>query len=121
MKAYVLGNPLVKGDSLPVLMIAEFRKAFPEIEFSETDPTEELTPEEGSVIIDTVAGITECTWFDGLDSFAQTAHVSVHDYDLYLHLRLLEKLGRLPAIRIFGIPANPHQSRRDITASFGKR
>lgn len=119
MKAYVLGNPGADNDSLPVRLISDFRKAFPDIEFIETDPTENFEPEEGSVIIDTVEGLTECRWFDYLDAFQQSAHVSVHDYDLYLHLKLLQKLGKLPAVRIFGIPAKENGKLEKITDAFG--
>jgi hypothetical protein len=121
MKAYVLGNRTVEADNRPVSLLPRFRAAFPGMVFEETDPTEEFTPEKGSVIIDTVQGIRECTWFDSLDSFEESAHVSVHDYDLYLHLMLLQKIGRLPRIRIFGIPQQSEESSQQIMEKFGRQ
>lgn len=70
----------------------------------EKDPTEPFEPEPGSVIIDTVAGLDRPRLFTSLDDFMQSARVSVHDYDLYLHLSLLQKIGKLSDIRIIGVP-----------------
>ena len=57
-KILIFGNPLLKEDSLPLRLIDDLRKAYPEIEFREFDPNENLEKEgRNLVIIDTVEGI----------------------------------------------------------------
>jgi hypothetical protein len=103
-KIYVLGNSLVKEDSLPLKLLPKFRREFPGVTFEEADPNENFVPEEGSIIIDTVQGIKEVRWFDSLDDFAGTKSVSPHDYDLGFHLNFLNKLSKIRNIQILGVP-----------------
>lgn len=104
MKIYVVGNPLVIADSIPLKLLPMLRKEYPRVQFEEADPNENFIPEEGSVIIDTVEGITKAQWFDDLDMFQTTKSVSPHDYDLGFHLLLLRKLHKIKTIRILGVP-----------------
>ena len=104
MKVYIVGNPLVKVDSLPFKLLPKLRKEFPEVRFEEADPTENFIPENDSIIIDTVVGIDHVRLFTDLDEFAQFHSVSAHDYDLSLHLQLLKKLGKITSVSILGIP-----------------
>ncbi len=104
MKVYLVGNMLVKEDSLPIRLLPKLRMAFPHIVFEEVDPNENFIPEEGSVIMDTVYGITKPRWFTSIDDFEQTKSVSPHDYDLAFHLKLLVKLKKISHVRILGIP-----------------
>jgi hypothetical protein len=113
MNVYIIGNPLVIGDSLPILIKPKLRTTFEQFDFVEIDPTENFIPEDGSIIIDSVVGIDSVTWFDSLAAFAQTKSVSAHDYDLGFHLRFLQKLGKLPSIRIIGIPYELAQSQAE--------
>lgn len=104
MKIYCVGNKLVKKDQVPILYVLRLCREFPDIMCVEADPNENFIPEDGSVIIDTVKGIDEVTWFDSLDAFEQTRSVSPHDYDLGFHLRLLQKLNKISRVCILGIP-----------------
>lgn len=104
MKVYVVGNSLVKEDSLPLKLLPKLRKEFPNVVFEEADPNENFVPADGSVIIDTVQGIDDVRWFDTLDEFIITNSVSPHDYDLGFHLRLMLKLGKIRKVKILGIP-----------------
>jgi hypothetical protein len=104
MKIYLVGNRSVDSDSTPVKLKRDLIRFFPGVEFVETDPAENFIPAEDSVIIDTVAGLDEVKLFDNLSDFVSGHDVSVHDYDLYLHLRLLIKLGKLVNLRIIGLP-----------------
>lgn len=104
MKVYGLGNPLVAKDSLPLRLLPQLRKLLPNIEFIETDPTENFIPENNSIIVDTVVGIKKITVFNSIDEFETFHSVTAHDYDLSLHLQLLKKLGKLNKIKIIGIP-----------------
>ena len=105
MKIYVSGNKLVKKDSLPLKIMPKLRKHFPEIEFKELDPTENL-PSENLIVIDTVLGINKVKIFSDIDSFKSAINYSVHDYDFLFELKLNKKLGKLKNIKILGIPAN---------------
>ncbi len=78
-----------------------FLKGF---DVTDIDPTENFLPKEGSVIIDTVVGLNEVTLFKSLNDFVDSPAVSVHDYDLLLHLKLLKKLGKIQDVVILGIP-----------------
>ncbi len=106
MKVYVVGNPLVEADSLPLRLLPKLKKAFPQIVFEEADPNENFIPEEGSIIIDTVEGIKDVRWFNSIDDFVTTKSVSPHDYDLGFHLRMLLKLHKISKVKILGVAAD---------------
>ena len=91
-KIYMFGNPLVKEDSLPLKILPDLKKSFPEIEFEVVDPNENFPPanERDLTILDTVQGIKEPKLF-GLNDLIkiQKSPNSPHDYDLGMHLLLL--------------------------------
>ena len=107
MKIYVFGNPLVKNDSIPLMMIPELEKSFPDIQFIITDPNENFPPENEKdlIILDTVKGITEARLFDlsDLKEISQSP-ISPHDYDLLFHLLLLKKRKIIDRVKIIGVP-----------------
>lgn len=113
MNVYIIGNILVKEDSLPIRYLPGLRKIFPDIAFEEVDPTENFIPEEGSVIIDTVQGITNVTLFHSLDVFEKTTRISPHEYDLLLHLQLLKKLHKISRVTIIGVPQSESNGTED--------
>ncbi len=104
MNVYVVGNSIVKNDRLPIALIPRLRRAFPCMNVTAVDPNEQFIPEEDSVIIDTVHGITDVQVFDSLDAFEQVRSVTPHDYDLGFHLRLLQKLRKISRVTIVGVP-----------------
>jgi hypothetical protein len=106
MTIYCLGNSWIKSDSLPLLLLPDLVILFPKINFQEVDPSESFIPENGSIIIDTVLGISDVTIFNNINSFISHNPVSVHDYDLLLHLILLIKLKKIINVQIIGIPNN---------------
>jgi len=65
------------------------------------------------VIIDAVQGITKVRVFNDLRQFI-SAHkkLTMHDFDLYDELMLLQKLKKLPKVAIIGIPWG--ESEKDI-------
>lgn len=103
MKFFCFGNPLVKQDSLPILLISELNKAFPEIEFIEAESPEDLEGESEINIIDTAEGIDRVREIN-LDDLKDHKCCSLHDFDLSMSLKLMQKLGRLKKIMIIGIP-----------------
>ncbi len=104
MKIYVFGNPEIENDSLPLKILPELQKNFPNIRFEIKDPNEEWELPEELAIIDTVLGIDDIKVFEDLKRFSKSPNVSLHDFDAYSNLRYLEKLGRLKKIKIIGVP-----------------
>lgn len=117
MRFFVFGNKDFQFDSLPLRILPELKRIFPEVQFEIKDPNEEFEIPEGSAVIDTVSGIKKVKVFNNLSSFSGHPHVSLHDFDLYSHLRLLEKLGKLKKIKIIGIP--PTMSEKEALGGVG--
>ncbi|MGA3020947.1 MAG: hypothetical protein ABSD68_03295 [Candidatus Micrarchaeales archaeon] len=104
-KILVFGNPLLKIDSLPIRIISDLRKKFPEITFKEFDPNENLEKEGRELnIIDTVEGINKATLITDIDSIKTSRLYSMHDFDLGYSLKLLKKLSYIDSVKIFGVP-----------------
>lgn len=105
---YVLGNPLIALDSLPIKLLPKLQKLCPQFNFEILDPTEEIQVEddEDLILVDSVLGLDKVTIFHTLDFFAYSPRVSVHDYDLPVNLKLMQKLGKIKRFTIIGIPAN---------------
>jgi Ni,Fe-hydrogenase maturation factor len=105
MKVFVFGNPLVEKDSLPLKLLPKLRKQFPEIDFVVADPTESLLVDDDEFwILDVAKNIDEVVIFDDILKLDLPKRMSVHDYDLALDLRLLEKLGKLKKVKIIAVP-----------------
>lgn len=102
---FVLGNPDLEGDSLPLRIMPELKKKFPDIDFKIYDPNEEIVILENLVVIDTVVGIDEAVVFEGLEGFSKTPRVTMHDFDALSSLKMLKKLGKIKEIKIIGLPA----------------
>lgn len=103
MKIFVVGNSLLEEDNLPVKLLPKLRTHFPEIEFIEWDPTENIPQENPLILLDTVQGIEGVHMFEDLDEFKKHKLVSPHDYDLLFELKLQKKLGKLEKIVIIGL------------------
>ncbi|MFH1978335.1 MAG: hypothetical protein ABIJ92_03350 [Candidatus Aenigmatarchaeota archaeon] len=104
-KIFVLGNPLVEQDSLPLKLIKPLSKKFPDIEFEEIDPTENLEViGRNPVIIDTILGIKEVRVLTDIDKIELSPNYSMHDYDLGFNLKLLRKMDMLESVFIIGVP-----------------
>lgn len=105
---YVCGNALEPRDRLPLLLMPYLKKRFPNISFIHFDPTEELSLKKTKdiTLIDSIVGVDTVQIFHSLSNFQQSPQNSVHDFDLFLSLRLLIKLGKLQKITIIGVPAN---------------
>lgn len=106
----VFGNPILESDSLPLRIMPELQKTFPKIEFRVLDPNEDWEIPENLIIIDTVVGINAITTFDSLDQFSAAPTLSLHDFDAYANLRLLQKLGKLKKVVIIGVPQNANEN-----------
>ncbi len=102
---YVFGNPLLKEDSLPLKLLPELRKAFPDLDFVEFDPSDNIH-ELGKelIIIDTVSGIKNVRIIENIGSIETDKIHSLHDFDLGQNLRLMKRLGMIEKVRIIGVP-----------------
>ncbi|MDO8504355.1 MAG: hypothetical protein Q7S36_00680 [Candidatus Liptonbacteria bacterium] len=101
---YVFGNPDLAEDSLPLKIMPELQKQLPSFRFEAKDPNEEWDVPEELIVIDTVVVIKEITIFEGLSHFASAPRLSLHDFDAFANLLILQKLGKLKKIKIIGIP-----------------
>ncbi len=104
---HIFGNPLLPFDNLPIKLAPKLKKRFPEINFIIQDPNENIKPRNREmIIIDTVAGIKEAMVFSDFAQIQLDKIYSAHDLDLGLNLKLLQKIGELEKITIFGVPPN---------------
>ncbi len=102
---YIFGNPILEFDNLPIQLKPELEKIFPEYNFIITDPNENLKPDNKKlVIIDTIVGINEAIVLDNIDKIQDSPRYSMHDFDLGFNLKLLQKIGELEKVIIFGLP-----------------
>jgi len=107
MKILVFGNPLLKQDSLPIKLIPKLKQLYPNIEFKEIDPTEDLEKQgKHLIILDTVKGIDKVTTINSIEQLKANKIYSMHDFDLTLNLKLLKKLNIIDSVKIIGIPMN---------------
>ncbi len=107
-KIYVFGNPLLDFDNLPMQLIPNLSKKFPNIEFTHIDPNENLKPTNKKlIIIDTIINTKKIIVIDDLnkiDKIESNPNCSMHDFDLGFNLKLLKKIGDLKEILLFGLP-----------------
>jgi len=101
---HIFGNPDIAMDSLPLRILPELEKQFPDVHFVVLDPNEEWATPDPFIVVDTVVGLTDIHLFRSLDEFGAAPTVSVHDFDALFNLRYLAKLGKLRGVRIIGIP-----------------
>jgi hypothetical protein len=118
MAIYVFGNPDLPGDSVPLQILPELQKRFPQIQFEIKDPNEEWDCPEELIIIDTVQGIERVSVVDGLAKFAAAPRLTMHDFDALTNLLYLQKLGILKKIKIIGVPAEmpPQEALASVAA-----
>ncbi|HLC65688.1 MAG TPA: hypothetical protein VJI46_06215 [Candidatus Nanoarchaeia archaeon] len=115
MRIFVLGNPLLEEDSLPVKLLPELRREFPKIEFREIDPNEGF-PEGDIVIIDTIINARDVVVIKDIDALEESPNYSAHDFDLAFALKLMKKMGKIGRVTIIGVPPKG----RKILASLKK-
>jgi Ni,Fe-hydrogenase maturation factor len=117
-KIYVLGNPLVKTDSLPIKLIPLLKKEFPKIDFVEFEPTEDFPEEKELVILDTVINAKDVCVITDVDRIISEKAVSLHDFDLGYNLKLMKKFRIIEKIKIIGLP--PDIKEKDAIESLRK-
>ncbi len=103
---YIFGNELLDFDNLPIKLVPELKKNFPDINFIIQDPNENTKPSKDGelVIIDTVINTNEIIIIKDIEKLETSPIYSMHDFDLAFNLKLLKKIGQLKKLTIFGIP-----------------
>lgn len=101
----VFGNEIDSHDNTAVQLLPLLRKSFPQVNFLIQDPTESLEPmSDPWLILDTAIGIDHTTLIHSLDDLEQVKGSSVHDFDVYMELRLRAKIKPLPTLAIILVP-----------------
>ena len=117
-KIFVAGNPLLKIDSMPLLIRPALAKRFPKICFEEFDPTENFPQTNNFTVIDTVVGIKKAEILLDTNRFVLSKAYSLHDFDLALNLKLMQKAGMIKKFKIIGVP--PHLSEKEALKQVSK-
>jgi hypothetical protein len=122
MTIYVFGNPDLPADSLPLKILPELQRRFPQLHFEIKDPNEEWDCPGELTVIDTVQGIERVAVFDDLAKFSTAPRLTMHDFDALTNLRYLRKLGKLKKIKIIGVPAemNPKEALESVAEELSK-
>jgi Ni,Fe-hydrogenase maturation factor len=106
-KILLFGNPLVKRDSLVLKILPKLSENFPQIDFKEFDPTENLEKEieNGKLtVLDVAEGINKIEIIKDINQLTTSKIYSMHDFDLAFNLKLLKKVGKLKQVEIIAIP-----------------
>ncbi|MBM3281785.1 MAG: hypothetical protein FJY86_00370 [Candidatus Diapherotrites archaeon] len=115
VRLYVLGNPLEEVDALPIQLLPRLCEAFPSLHFVEIDPTENFPEEEHLIIIDTIINIPRVMVWTDVNAIKSSPSYSLHDFDLGMTLKLMQKMGKLKRVTIFGIPpAHDERKKEEI-------
>jgi Ni,Fe-hydrogenase maturation factor len=102
---YIFGNPLLPFDSIPIELKKDLENMLPNFEFIVQDPNENLKPKNKElIIIDTIQGIDKVIILNEIDKIENSPKYSMHDFDLGFNLKLLQKIGELEKVTIFGVP-----------------
>ena len=110
MKILVFGNTLVKEDAYPIKIIPKLKELFPEFNFIEADPTEEIKDYGRNLkIIDCVLGIDSVKELvlkteKDFEKLELGKNMSMHDFDLGFNLKLLRKTGLIDSVRVICVP-----------------
>lgn len=103
---FIVGNPLVRADSMPLRIMPRLQKMLPQIEFVLFEPTRMDIPlKKDIVFVDTVEGIRKVRVLDDIGKIEAFHACSLHDFDLGAQLLLLRKFDLLGKVRIVGVPA----------------
>ena len=108
-KFLVFGNPLVEKDNLALKLIPKLQKHFPNIEFKEFDPTENLESEienKTLFVLDVAERIDKVVVLEDINKLETIGKYSMHDFDLAYNLKLLKKIGKLKNVKIIAVPMN---------------
>lgn len=109
MKIAVLcfGNEFVEMDRLPIILYKELKNKIPGVEFICCESPNEILDYSGYdrvFILDTVKGIKDVSIIKDFDLLKERKMFTLHDFDLSLFLKLLNKIKEMKNLSIIGIP-----------------
>lgn len=110
MKVLVLGNPLLKEDSLPLKLLPALRKEFPTVEFDEADPADIDDEKSPLVIIDT-ANVKGVTLVEDANYLEDYKLLSAHGLGLAEMLALMKAAGKQVQVKIICVPEKMTQKK----------
>lgn len=101
---YCFGNPKLPTDSLALELAQELE--IPGVEFIACLSPEELCEHNAKElwIMDVARGINKVTLLSDISKLKTAKLVSLHDFDLAYFLKLMEKMGELPEVKIIALP-----------------
>ncbi len=117
MRVLAFGHPDLEEDNLALKLASTLR--VPGFTFEVCRSPESLSEiGEPFIILDVGAGIQEPRFIDDLSKIRAPKMVSLHDFDLGYFLKLHEKLGDLPELKVLAIPqrGNIYEIRRKVEA-----
>lgn len=102
---YIFGNPLLEEDSLAIKLAEKLQKEnlFPNLNFIYIDGAEEIN-ESNLLILDVAKNIKEIQIITNLDQLYSDKFYTMHDADIALFLKLMQKLNKIKEIKIIAIP-----------------
>lgn len=89
-------------DRLALKVADSLKTKYPNIEFSDFDPIENLDPE--FIIMDVAEGIDKVTMLNDLKKIEQVKLVSLHSFGIETKLKLMQKKGVLKKFNLILIP-----------------
>ena len=109
MKTIVLcfGNEFVEMDKLPIILYRELRNKIPNVDLILCESLNEILDYlnyERVFILDTVKGIKDISIIDDLEVLKERKIYTLHDFDLSLYLKLVNKIKKIKNLKIIGIP-----------------
>jgi len=109
MKTIVLcfGNEFVEMDRLPITLYKELKGTIPNVDFVLCESLNEIMDylnRERVFILDTVKGIKDVSIIDDLQILKERKIYTLHDFDLSLYLKLIDKVKKIKNLKIIGIP-----------------
>jgi len=111
MKTIVLcfGNEFVEMDRLSIILYRELKGKIPNVNFVLCESLNEILDYlnyESVFILDTVKGIKDVSIINDLKILKERKIYTLHDFDLGLYLKLLNKVKKIKNLRIIGIPTD---------------
>jgi len=105
-KVFVFGNPLVEKDSLALTIAERLRGKVKGVEFEAVESLDEVENTKEFYIMDVALGIEKVQFIENLQKLQTAQPVSLHDFDLAMELKILQKLGKIGKVKIIAIPAD---------------
>jgi len=111
----IFGNLFVEKDNTSIKLIPKLKQEFPNIEFIEADPTDDIQKYGKDLkIIDAVEGIDKVKTIkleneSDFERLETQKVYSMHDFDLGYNLKLLKKMKKIDSAEIICVPMDMNE------------